>query len=88
MDLRGSNRESPISVGGLTESQCGSWLQSRASDAAACGCKQKLAANHSCMISGDFLGSTIQILVVEQFEEIYCPSVFTQVFRDFSRLPI
>jgi len=45
LDLRGSDDEAPISVGGLTESQCGSWLQSSASDAAACGCKQKLAEN-------------------------------------------
>jgi len=42
LDLRGSDDEAPISVGGLTESQCGSWLESSASDAVACGCKQKL----------------------------------------------
>ena len=31
-----------MSVGGLTQDQCGDWLQSAASDTAACGCKQTL----------------------------------------------
>ena len=31
-----------MSVGGLTQDQCGDWLQSAASNTAACGCKQTL----------------------------------------------
>ena len=34
-----------MSVGRLTQEQCGDWLQSEASDVAACGCQQTLLDN-------------------------------------------
>ena len=44
-DLRSSDDQD--SVGGLTSEQCGEWLKSAASEAAACGCKQKLVTSNN-----------------------------------------
>jgi len=44
-DLRSSDGQD--SVGGLTSEQCGEWLKSAASEAAACGCKQKLVTSNN-----------------------------------------
>jgi len=50
-DLR-STEDTPDSQAGLSESQCGSWLDNPISDGAACGCRQKLVLNSPD--SGDF----------------------------------
>ena len=40
------NKQSPDSVGGLREDQCGEWFRG-AGGMAACGCKQKLKQNEA-----------------------------------------